>query len=71
MSKLYSRDLLRFVFSPLAINFGVYYLQDFILRFFINYDQCRSQLYSLRESIGSGVFKHEDIKDWMYKAHRL
>ena len=53
VSKFSSKKLLRFVFSVfinylndlvekltslLAVNFGVYYLQDFILRFFINND---------------------------------
>jgi len=54
-----------------AINFRVYYLRNSIFRFSINYDWSRGQLYSLRESVGHGGFKHGHIEYWMNRVHRL
>ena len=47
---------------PLAINFRVHYLRNFIFRFSINYDWSRDWLYSLRESVRCGRFKHGHIE---------
>ena len=56
---------------PSAIDFRVYYLRNFIFRFPINYDWSGGQLYSLRENVGYGRFKHRHIEDWMDRVHEL
>ena len=54
-----------------VINFGVYYLRNFIFRFSINYYWSRSQLYSFRERVGHNRFKHKHMENWMDRAYRL
>ena len=48
---------------PLAINFRIHYLRNFIFRFPINYNWSRGQLYSLRESVEYSRFEHRYIED--------
>ena len=56
---------------PLAIDFRVHYLRNFIFRFPINYDWSRGWLYSFGESVECGGFKYGHMEDWMNRAHRL
>ena len=56
---------------PLAINFRIHYLRNFIFWFPINYDQSGGQLYSFGESVGCSRFKHGHMENWMNRAYRL
>ena len=86
MSEFRYGDPFRFVFSVFifqpdhlvqefaclsVINFRIYYPRHFIFRFPVNYDQSGGQLYSLRESVGCGRFKHGHMEDQMNRAHRF
>jgi len=67
----YPNHLVQKFTCPLAIDFGIHYLRNFISRFPVNYDWSGGWLYSLRESVGCGGFEHGHMKDWMNRAHRL
>ena len=86
MSEFGYGNPLRFIFSifisqpdylvqefacPLAINFRVHYLKDFIFRFPVNYNQCKDQLCSLRERVGCSGFKHEHMENWINRVYGL
>jgi len=55
----------------LAIDFKIHYLRNFIFGFSINYDWSGGQLYSLRENVGYGGFKHRHMENWMNRVHGL
>jgi len=78
ISELRYSDPLRFIFGvfipqpdyliqelacPSAINFGVHYPRDFILRFPINYNQYRSWLCFFRKNIECGEFEHRHMEN--------
>ena len=56
---------------PSVIDFGVYYLRNFIFRFPINYNWYRSQLYFLRKRVEHSRFKYEHMENWIDRAYRL
>jgi len=67
----YPDHLIQEFACPLAIYFRIHYLRNFIFGFSINYDWSRGWLYSLRESVGHGRFKHGHMEDWMDRVHGL
>ena len=57
--------------TGVCMPIGDHYPRNFIFGFPVNYDWSRSRLYSLRESVGCGGFKHEHMEGWMNRAHGL